>query len=78
MAIAAPDPVEAAIGVAFEIGELGEVTYRLPDELPRQAQRFYAPLDISELVFCEDAYPTVSHPLCGVFQNRSIHGDKKG
>ena len=62
VAPAAPDPVSGDIGVHFEVGPAGEVTYRLPDELPRQAEQFYEPLDISDLVFCDEAYPTVSPP----------------
>ena len=62
VAPAAADPKAGDIGVHFEIGPAGEVTYRLPDQLPSQAEQFYKPLDISDLIFCDEAYPTVSPP----------------
>ena len=50
------------IGIAFPIGEAGEVTYRFPETLPRRANSFYAPIDLAEFTICPEASPTLSPP----------------
>ena len=60
------DVDDGDLGISFPIGENGEITYRLPEDLPRQANKFYEPLSASDLMLCEGVSPIISPPDVGV------------
>lgn len=54
---------EGDTGIAFPVGEAGEVTYRFPENLPRRANRLYAPINLGEgWTLCEGVSANLSPP----------------
>ena len=54
------DKTDEDVGLTFPVGENGEVTYRLPETLPRRANKFFAPLELSDLTMCDEVSPTLT------------------
>ena len=46
----------------FPVSETGEVTYRLPEELPRRARRFYQEASLDDFQLCPEVAPALSPP----------------
>ena len=47
---------------SFPVSETGEVTYRLPKELPRNARRFYQEASLDDFQRCPEVAPSLSPP----------------
>ena len=59
---AAEDAEDLQTIFSFPVSETGEVTYRFPEELPRNARRFYYPVSLNAFQLCPEVSPTLSPP----------------
>ena len=63
-------------GIVFPIDEAGEVTYRIPESLPRRANSLFGPVELEEFSLCPEVSPTLSPPDAEmVFLGFEIYAD---
>ena len=56
------EPADLQSVFSFPVSETGEVTYRLPEALPRRARRFYQEVSLDDLQLCPEVAPSLSPP----------------
>ena len=56
------DPEDLQSVFSFPVSETGEVTYRFPEELPRNARRSYQEAALDDFQLCPEVAPALSPP----------------